>query len=52
MKNENRKSKTENRGRGPSVPSLRREGPALQAKTRERLIAFEHWFSQWVVQRD
>lgn len=52
MKNENRKSKTGNRGRGPSVASLRREGPALQAKTKERLCAFEHWFSTWVVHRD
>lgn len=51
MKNESRKSKIENRGRGPSVASHRREGPALQVKTKERLCAFEHWFSNWVIQR-
>jgi hypothetical protein len=49
MKNESRKSKTENRGRGPSVASLRRE---RQAKAKEQLCVFEHWFSNWVLHRD
>ena len=52
MKNENRKPKTENRGRGPSVASLRRAGPDLQAKAKERLAVFELWFTNWVVRGD
>jgi len=51
MKNENRKSKTGNRGRGPTVASLRREGSSLQAR-KERIANFELWFSNWVVHRD
>ena len=42
MKGENRKSKAENRSRGP----------ALQARTKEKLCAFELWFTNWVVRRD
>jgi len=42
MKNGTRKSKIENRG----------SGPAARARTKEKLCAFELWFSNWVVHRD
>jgi hypothetical protein len=47
MKNENRKSKTENRAKRVALSKRIPKGEAA-----ERISNFELWFSNWVVQRD